>query len=67
MQVFFCVGLDDGEALAMQSRVCAEGETPAVGALEFDKEVGIFIFKAVEDLGIDHNDEVAEFDPHHVG
>ncbi len=61
MQVFFCFGLDDGEAFAMQSGVSAERETAAVGALKFDKEVGIFIFKAVKDFGINHNDEVAEF------
>ena len=57
---FFCGGFDDGEVFAVNGGVSAEGEATAVGAFEFGKEARVFFFEAVENLGVDDDDEVAE-------
>lgn len=59
MECFVRFGIDDGEVFAVQRWISAEGEAAAVAAFKFGKEVGVFFFEAVEDLGVDHNDEIS--------
>lgn len=59
MDGHFGFGVDDGEAFAVHGVVAAENEAASVRAFEFHEEFGVFVFEAVEDVGVDDDDEVA--------
>ena len=44
----------------MECGICAEGESTTMAAFKFNKEVGVLFFEAIEHLGADHDNEVAE-------
>ena len=57
----FCI--KDSITLPVKARVAAEDQAPSMTALQFHQDVGVFTFESVEDIRVNHYDDVTNLIP----